>query len=164
MSNQDIDILSQIDNIDLSTVETARPHLASGVYEFTVQKMELVDQKAPKTGKNLNIQLGLVEPAQSVPNEKGETKLLNAGFPVFDLISLTKTFKENGDVNYDPLPRLAKFREAVLGSKDGKFMPIEQYIGQRVMVKVNYSATNVDKKTGQDYGPKTSVSDYVKRK
>jgi len=161
---QDIDILSQIDNIDLSTVETARPFLPSGIYEFVVQKMELVDQKSPKTGKNLSIQLGLVEPAQSVPNDKGETQLLNPGFPVFDLISLTATFNDDGSKKYDPLPRLAKFREAVLGDKSGKFMPLEQYIGQRVMVKVNYSATNVDRKTGQDYGPKTTVSDYVKRK
>ena len=160
--SQDIDILSQIDNIDLASVETARPNLPTGLYRFKVAKLELVDQKAPKTGKNLSIQLGLVEPQQSVPNSKGESQVLNVGFPVFDLISLTKTFKENGEVNYDPLPRLAKFREAVLGDKSGKFMPLEQYLGREVIVKVRYSETNIDKKTGQDYGPKTSVNDYVR--
>lgn len=159
---QDVDILSQIDNIDLSTVETARPNLPSGVYLMTVKKVELQDQKAPKTGKNLSIQLGLVEPATSVPNHKGETQTLQPGFPVFDLISMTKTFRENGEVKYDPLPRLAKFREAVLGSKDGKFMPLEQYLGQQVMVKVKFEADSKGK-DGESYGPKTSVQDYVRR-
>lgn len=162
MSN-DIDILTQIDNIDLSTVDTDRPQLPSGLYEMKVAKMELVDQKAPKTGKNLQIQLGLVEPALSVPNSKGEQQKLNPGFSVFDLISLTATFNEDGSKKYDPLPRLAKFREAVIGDKAGRFMPLEQYIGQTVMVKVAYSATNVDKRSGEDYGPKTSVKDYVRR-
>lgn len=162
MSN-DIDILAQIDNIDLSTVETARPNLPSGMYLMQVKEMKLVDQKAPKTGKNLSIQLGLVEPALAVPNEKGEQQKLNPGFPVFDTISLVQTFNPDGSVRYDPLPRLAKFREAVVGSKDGKFMPLEQYVGQQVMVKVSYTASNVDRKTGQDYGPKSSVQDYVRR-
>lgn len=159
---QDVDILSQIDSIDLASVETARPNLPSGVYLMQVKKMELVDQKAPKTGKNLSIQLGLVEPAQSVPNHKGESQVLQPGFVTFDLISLTKTFREDGSVKYDPLPRLAKLREAVLGSKDGKFMPLEQYVGQQVMVKVKYDADSKGK-DGESYGPKTSVQDYVRR-
>lgn len=159
---QDVDILSQIDNIDLASVETARPNLPSGVYRFRVTKMELVDQKAPKTGKNLSIQLGLTEPAQSVPNAKGETQLLNAGFPVFDLISLTKTFREDGSVKYDPLPRLAKFREAVMGSKDGKFLPVEQYIGMEVTARIRFEADSKGK-DGESYGPKTSVQDYVRQ-
>ena len=160
MSN-DADILSQIDNIDLSTVETARPFLPTGIYQMRVAKMELVDQKSPKTGKNLNIQLALVEPTNSQPNDKGETSRLNPGFPIFDLVSLTPTFNEDGSKKYDPLPRLARFREAVMGDKAGKFMPLEQYIGRTVTVKVQYSASNVDKRSGEDYGPKNSVRDYV---
>lgn len=155
MSN-DIDILSQLDSIDLNSVETARPNLPSGMFPVRVVKMELVDQKAPKTGKNLSIQLALVEPAQSVPNSKGETQMLQPGFPVFDLISLTKTFRDDGTVKYDPLPRLAKFREAVKGDKAGQFLPLEQYIGMTVMVRTKYS---VD----PEYGPRTNVQDYVRK-
>lgn len=162
MSN-DIDVFSQIDSIDLGSVDTSRPFLPNGVYEMTVQKIEVVDQKSPKTGKNLAIQLGLVEPAMSMPNDKGEQRQLNPGFPVFDTISLTKTFKEDGSPKYDPLPRLAKFRAAATGSQSGAFTPVEQYIGAKLLVKVSFSATNVDK-NGTDYGPKNSVQDYVLRK
>jgi len=160
--SQDIDILSQLDNIDLSSVATAAPLLPSGLYEMTVAEMAVVQQRAPKTGNNIKLKLTLANPAVDI-----DGKPVNPGFPVFDQISLTKTYKEDGSVSYDPMPRLAVFREAVLGDKSGSFGgPAEwasTYIGKTVMVKIAYDPDSKDK-AGKSWGPQSRVDRYVKKK
>lgn len=161
MSNESIDVFAQLDSIDLSSVETAKPMLSPGLYDVIVAKVETADVKPPKVGKLLKITLTLTQPAQSVPNDKGETQTINAGYPIFDQISLSKTFDESGQVKYDPLPALARFREATIGDKSGQFLPLEQYIGRQVKIQVAYDS-NSKGKDGQEFGPKNSIKRYVK--
>ena len=133
-----------LDNLDLSTVETGLPLLPEGLCEVTVTKIEAKANKAG-TGNNLNITLATTQPMKSV-----DGKDINVGFPLFDLISLTPTEK------YDPRPRLAEFKEGVTGSKAGAFNPLEQYIGLPVMVRLKIEKS-------EEYGNKNRIARYVKK-
>ena len=138
------DILSALDSIDLSSVETAMPILPAGLYQARVATMT-ADQNKAGTGHILNIKLQLTQPQQD-----GKGNPTNPNFPLFDRISLVATEK------YDPKPALARFMEGTLGHKNGKFMPLEQYIGQEVTVKV---AIEDD----AQYGRKNVVKGYIKK-
>jgi hypothetical protein len=156
---EDQDILNQLDSVDLSTVETSYPLLKTGVYPTTVASCQLEDQKAPKTGKNLVIKYTLTETAESVDGRQ-----VNPGFAIMERISLTKTFKDDGSPKYDPLPRLAQFREAIFGKAETGtgFMPLEQYIGQAITIRVKHDPHSKGR-DGTDYGPQSSVNGYVRK-
>ena len=144
------DILNELSTVDLNTVQTALPIVQKGVYEAIVAELKFDENKA-KTGQLLNIKLTLTTTAKA---EDG--KELNAGFPIFDRISAVRTFKDDGvTVKYDPLPRFAAFREGVTGSKAGAFMPIEQYIGRKVGIRL-------DVEDDAEFGRKNVVKRYVK--
>lgn len=136
--------LIDLDNMDLSTVQTGMPLIPEGLVELEVVKLELKPNKNG-TGQNLNITYHTTQPITSF-----EGKLLNPGFPVFDLISLTPTDK------YDPRQRLAEFKEAVTGSKVGAFNPLEQYLNCRVAVRVKIERND-------EYGNKNRIARYIKK-
>ena len=138
------DIMSDLDNLDLSTVKSGFPILPEGLVNVTVLEIKTEPNKAG-TGQNLKLKLGLVDPATDV-----DGKAVNPGFPIFDLISLTPTEK------YDPRPRLADFKEAALGTKAGPFNPIEQYLGVTLTVRLK-----IDR--NEQYGTKNVVARYVKK-
>lgn len=161
--SDDIDILNQLSNINLSSVQTSFPLLATGLYDLTVAEMKVEQQKAPKVGNNIKIKLTTQNPSVDI-----DGKQVNPGFPMFDTISLTKSFKEDGSINYDPAQKLAAFKEAVTGSKEGSFGApaewAELYVGKTVQARVTYSPTSVDKRTQKDYGPQSRIDRYVKQK
>ena len=145
------DVLNELNSLDLGTVQTALPILLAGVYEVLVAKLQFDENKA-KTGKLLNIELTMINPTK---DETG-TREVNPGFPLFDRISAVRTYKEDGTtVKYDPMPRFAQFREAVLGDKAGAFMPVEQYIGKKVAVRIKVEDDS-------EFGRKNVVARYVK--
>lgn len=129
---------------DLTSVESSFPILPAGAYEVTIREMKTEPNKAG-TGSNLKMKYSLNNPAVS-----REGKSVNAGYPVFDLISITKTEK------YDPMPRLAQFKEAATGNKIGGFAPIEQYIGCTMTVQLGVEES-------EQYGSKNTVKRYVKK-
>ena len=145
-----LDILNELSSVDLTTVQTALPILKKGTYEVVVAELSITENKA-KTGNLLNIKFTLVNPAQ---DENG--KEVHPGFPLFDRISLVRTFKEDGvTVKYDPLQNLKRFREAVTGDKGGVFMPLEQYNGKKLGVRV-------DVEDDATFGRKNSVDKYIR--
>jgi len=150
----DIDIMQQLSNTDLSTVQTALPTLADGLYEATVAEIK-TKPNSKGTGHNLEIKVTLNSSAPALVNDQPTT--VNPGFPVFDTISLVQTTDEAGAVKYDPLPKLAAFREACTGSKAGSFMPLEQYIGARIAIRTKIETD----KTGQ-YAPRARIMKYQK--
>jgi len=138
------DIMSALDTLDLSTVETGMPLLPEMLVALQVTEINLTPNKAG-TGHNLNIKFATTEPMTST-----EGKAINPGFPVFDLISLAPTEK------YDPKPKLAEFKEAATGSKTGPFNPIEQYIGAVVTVRLGIERSD-------EYGNKNRIKRYIKK-
>jgi hypothetical protein len=146
--------INDLQNLDLSTVPTALPVLVDGQYEATVADAK-VEPNSKGDGNNFNVKLTLNLPAKGViqtPNGLQETQL-NAGFPVFDTISMKETRKDDGSLKYDPRINLAKFQEGVLGTK-GAFFPLEQYIGRRVLIK-----TKIEKNA--EYGDRARVVKYT---
>jgi hypothetical protein len=142
--------MNELGTVDLSTVQTALPVLKAGTYEVLVAEASFSENKA-KTGQLLNIKLTLVNAAVSLTDVA-----VNPGFPIFDRISAVRTFKEDGvTVKYDPLPRFAAFREGVTGDKAGAFMPVEQYIGKKVAVRIK-----VD--DDPEFGQKNVVQKYIR--
>lgn len=142
------DIGSAVDplNMDLSNTETGFPVIVPGPYALRVGKMEVKPSKtAGKEGnKNLNIELQLTEPA-SLRDGKVVTKL-----SIYHTIALTQSEK------YDPKQNLARFKEAVTGSKDGAFAPFEQYYGQTVMC-------NVTIESSEQYGDQNRIKSFIKK-
>ena len=144
MSDNAIDILSE----DLSGVDTSTPLLAEGTYDVRVKEIKKVQAK-DGVNHNLKIQLALVDKARSVDGE-----LLNAGFPIFDQISLKVT------ENYDPRKNLRRFQEAA--GVNGPFEPLSQYQDKVLRVQVKVAPESKNKDTGETYPPKNQVKNYVK--
>jgi len=143
MSNE-IDITNSLDSMDLSSVTTGVPMLPEGLY--TVQVAELgTKANSKQTGSNLNIKLTLTEPANDINGNA-----VNPGFPIYDLISLVQTDR------YDPRARLAEFKEAVTGTKEGVFTPLEQYLGLTVTIRLG-----IERST--EFGDKNRIKRYVKK-
>lgn len=156
---EDQDILNELQSFDLSKVETSYPLLKTGTYAVRVATAQLEDQKAPKTGKNLVIKYTLTEATEAV-----DGRSVNPGFAITERISLTRTFKDDGSPKYDPMPRLAQFREAIFGKAEPgvQFMPLEQYFGQELHIRVKHEP-NSKGKDGTDYGPQSNVQGYVRK-
>jgi len=142
--SQEIDITNDLDSMDLSNVETGIPLLADGLYVLQVAELSTKANKKG-TGSNLNFKFVTTEPCVDI---KGNP--VNPGFPVYDLISLVKSEK------YDPIPKLAEFKEAVTGSKAGSFNPLEQYLGLTVTVKLKVERD-------AEYGDKNRIQRYIKK-
>lgn len=128
----DIDILNDMDNVDLSSVNTDFPLLPKGTYEFTVTEAQVVSSKNREGGKVFEVKAALNQQARSTLGRE-----INAGFPLTFRVGLTPTEKYTQQAIAE---NLAKFQEAVLGNK-GRFMPMEQYIGKTFKANIGIDKT-----------------------
>lgn len=150
MSDQ-IDSLSDLQNVDLSGVDTSFPVIAPGAYRFKVADVQVVPNKN-KDGNNFVVKLTLDQLVMSVPDAGGAAREISPGFPLTHLISMKPTEKyDQSAINRN----LAGFQEAVLGRK-GSLLPLTQYVGLDVtcQVKVEESA---------EFGKQNRVSRFVKK-
>jgi hypothetical protein len=151
-----LDILNDNTAVDLTTVRTAMPVLKPATHSAVIKKVSL-DENKNRTGYNLNLEYTLVNQAES-----DDDKILNPGFVVFDLISLVKTFKEDGSVAYNPVEKLVAIIEAVTGEKTGTMTPkemvllIQSFVGRSIVFR-----TVIDNKN-PEFGTKTRIARYIK--
>lgn len=155
MSQQGLDILNDTQAVDLSTVRTAMPILKPALHAGVLAAVQ-VEPNKKGTGSNMSIELTLVNGAETTLGTP-----VNPGFKCFDLISLVKTFKESGDVSYDPMTKLVALFEALGNSKTQAMSPraVVDTIVNSVGQKVNFR-TKVE--NDPTYGEKTRVDRYVK--
>lgn len=151
-----LDILNDNTAVDLSTVRTSLPILAAGMYVVTL-KAASVDANKKGTGSNLSLEVTLTNPAL---DDQG--KEVAPGFPLFDTVSLVRTFKPDGTtISYDPVKRLVELLEAFGVEKAGSMTPrdmlalIQSFIGQQTAVR-----TKIEK--SDEYGDKTRIQRYSK--
>jgi len=144
---ESVDLLQHLNDIDLTTVDRSRPLIKNGtVATFVIEKMEVRDAK--KEGNhNLNIELRMVTP--EVPAEGDDGKTINAGYKVFDLVSLAKTDK------YNPAEKLADIQLAVFGEQRKGFK-IEEYLNQEVTLTIKVEQSG-------DYPAQNRVSRWRKK-
>jgi hypothetical protein len=145
----EVDSLQQLLGSDLSGVSTAMPVLEPNTYDFTIAKMEVVDNKA-KNGKVLVISLTLATGAKAF--ETG--KVINPGFPLITRMGLAETEKYTAE---DIQRNLATLKEAILGDKSGSFLPLEQYYGKTVTARTKVESS-------ADYGNQTVIARFIKKK
>jgi hypothetical protein len=138
--------IGDLDNLDLTGVDTRRPLIKGGsVLELVVKKFEKKRNKK-NTGDNLNITLALSTPAETVDGAG-----VQQGFELYDLISLVPT------PDYDPRQKLAIFKEAVLGHHEGAFN-ISELLNRTVVARVDVEEE--DAKEG--YPAKNKIGKYFK--
>lgn len=151
-----LDILNDNTAVDLSTVRTSLPILAKGMYIVSLKAADVGANKK-LTGSNLSIEVLLVN---SGLDDQG--KEVQPGFPLFDTISLVRTFKPDGTtVSYDPVKRLVELLEAFGVEKAGTMTPrdmitlLQTFLGQQCAVR-----TSIE--TSDEYGSKTRIQRYSK--
>jgi hypothetical protein len=153
MSDTDnIDILNDLENTDLSDVSTDRQLLPKGTFEFVVQSVK-IEPNSKNTGMLVNIVLATTQEYESEPDNSGQTHIMPAGSVVFDTISLVQTEKWTKD---KILAMCKSFREAVTGDGSGPFSPPEQYEGEYVMA-------NIKIERSEEYGDRNRVARYIKQ-
>lgn len=164
----DLDILNQINDTDLSKVETSYPILAAGVVSATITEIELkaIENKEGQSNPWAIVKYTLAQPWKTQPLADAPSRDVSPGFAITERISL-KPWEDpkTGEVKNFGITRLAMLREAVFGkaAPGTKFNP-EELLGQPITLKLKFDPAPKNKKTGEVYGPATEVDGYVKRK
>jgi len=171
----DIDILQQMDNIDLSKVETSFPLLASGIVQANIVDAKFVQEDSKKRqGQKTNhlfVEYTLAQPWKTSGHD-GPVKTINPGDrgSKFSERIYFGTFideKDGGKEKPYGLDRILKLREAIYGKADEsvKFSSIPPtLIGQTVTVNLKFEPAPVNSETKEVMGPRTSVAGYVKKR
>lgn len=166
--SSELDILNQLQNIDLSTVETSFPLLASGLLTAQIQECEMkrdTDKKGDDAKPYLWVKYALTQPWQTVAHDGADSKPVNVGFPISERIYVGQyADKKTGEMKWYGLDRIARLREAVFGKAPAgtKVVPAE-LLGQPITLRLRFDPAPRNDKTGQVYGPQTVVDGYVKK-
>lgn len=166
------DILSQLNEVDLSKVETSFPMLATGIVGFVITKSLFVSEDSKKKPGEKNVYADLeysLEAAwKTQPHEGVSSKPINPGdrgSKTSERIYIGKYIdKKDGSEKWYGLDRLAKLREAVFGkaAEGARFQP-EELIGQSVLLNLKFNPAPINKDTGEVYGPRTEITGYVRK-
>lgn len=165
----DIDIMTAMDNIDLSKVETSFPILDSGIVTVQITKCEYSrDEKKGADAKPFClVEMQLTTPWRTTPHN-GPSKPINPGdrgskFTERIYVGQYED-KKTGELKWYGVDTLAKLRAAAFGpaAPGVKFNPAEM-LGQTISVRLKFEAEPKGK-DGTVYGPRTSVSDYLAKK
>lgn len=165
------EIMSMLTDVDLSKVETSFPILASGLTQVNIAKCELrrdVDKKGDEAKPYFYIEYALANPWKTVAQNGEPSKVINPGdrgSSFNERIYVGKyTDKKDGTEKVYGLDRLAKLREAAFGKapEGQRFIPMEM-IGQTITIDLIYEPAPKNKDTGEVYGPRTSVKNYIKK-
>ena len=154
--SSELDIMSKLDSVDLSTVQTDFPLLKSGIVTAQIVTVEPDNVKGCVV-----IKYTLTQDWSDV-----EGKAVKPGFPFSEFIYLQDwEDPKTGEVKNFGVQRLAQLREAIYGkAAPGTKLALSELAGQTVTVRLNYNPAPTNKKTGEVYGPQTSVVGYVKAK
>ena len=141
-------IWDELSNTDLNAIDTSRPILAPGTYEFLVKDIRKDESK--KGTPCLALQLSLQTEAQTVD---GKT-LAPGSVIIFHKLWLVVTPK------YDYKKDLAVMLESIIGSR--LWDPtLEAYKGQTIV-----AVTGIEQSTGEDgqeYPPREVIKRFMKK-
>lgn len=167
----ELDIMSQLDSVDLSKVETSFPLLASGLVTVQVTACEFKRDTEKKADAKpyMLVELSLVAPWKTVARDGEASKEVNPGdrgSKITDRIYFGDyEDKKTGEMKKYGYDRMATLREAAFGKaqEGAKFSAIPQeMLGQTITAELKFEAAPVNKDTKEVYGPRTSVARYVK--
>lgn len=164
------DILSQVNAIDLSKVETGFPILDSGLVQATILKCEMrrdTEKKGDAAKPYCYVEFALSSPHKTVAHE-GPSKVINPGdrgSTFNERIYVGKyTDKQSGEEKWYGIDRLAKLREAAIGkAAPGTNFNPQELISLPITLRLKFDPAPKNKDTGEVYGPRTNVDAYVKK-
>src|SRR6187402_298023 len=165
------DILNQLNDVDLSKVETSFPLLAPGIVPLTIGKVELrrdVEKKGMDAKPYYFVEYSLAQPWKTIAFDGVESKPVNPGdrgATFNERIYIGKyNDKNTGEEKWYGLDTIAKLREAALGkaAEGTKFISAE-LIGQQIMARLQFEPAPRNKDTGETYGPRSSIAAYIKK-
>lgn len=166
----DIDVLNEIQNLDLSTVETEFPLLASGVVAAQVQECEFKrdEDKGADAKPYLWVKYAITQPWKTVAHEGLTVKQLNPGdrgMTISQRIYIGQYDKKDGSGKaWYGLDTVAKLRESAFGKAPaGTRLNPSEMLGQSVLLVLKFDPAPKNSKTGEVYGPRTEVSGFVRK-
>lgn len=167
-----IDILQQIDNVDLSTVETSFPLLATGNVLANIIKAEFrrdTERKGDSAKPYIYIEYSLAQPWKTVARDGNTSKVVNPsdrGSVFNERIYVGQYIdKKTGETKWYGIDHYAQLREAIFGkATPGVKINPPELIGQTVTTKLLFESMTKNKNTGETYGPRTSVVGYIRKK
>lgn len=160
-----------INSIDLSTVETDFPLLDSGVVTAQIQSCSFERDTAKKgdaAKPYLTVKYALTQPHKTTGHEGMTVKTINPGERGSTLSENiyygNYEDKKTGEIKKYGIDRIAKLREAVFGKAEtgARFVPAEM-LGQAITLRLKFDPRPTNKATGEVYGPRTEVADYVRK-
>lgn len=164
--------MQQMDNIDLAKVETDFPILATGVVQVQIQDCEFrrdTEKKGPDAKPYCYISYNLTQPWKTQSIDGSVVKEIQPGArgsTINERVYVgTYEDKKTHEEKWYGVDRLALLRECVFGKAQPgtKFNPAELK-GQSVTIKLLFEPRPTNEKTGEVYGPRTSVATYIRRK
>lgn len=164
----DADILNQINNIDLSTVETEYPLLKSGMVSVQVQTCEWQTETSKKTGKDntyLNLKVVTTQPWETVAHEGRAVRTISPGFPITHRIYVGSYVDDkDGSPKQYGVTQVAQLREAAFGkAQSGARFNAPEMLGQNIVVVLKFEPNPKDK-DGNTFGPRTSIDRFVAKR
>lgn len=165
--SDELKAMEDLNNLDLSTVETDFPLLDSGIVSLQVQECEIKkDEEKADAYPYVHIKVALTAPHRTTgaagrtvktvsPGDRGSTLTHRIYFG-----TSYKKKEEGTKFGYDAI---AKFRESVFGkAKPGdRFNPAEM-LGQDLTARLAFEESPSDK-NGKTYSPRTSIADFVRK-
>lgn len=166
------EVMAQIDNIDLSKVETAFPLLASGAVKTTIIACEWrrdTEKKGDEAKPYIYVEYDLAQPWKTAIRDGIPSKAVNPGDrgSKFNERIYVGTYedKKTGEMKWYGIERYAQLREAALGrAPEGSKINPPELIGQSVTTNLKFEPAPVNKDTKEVMGPRTTVIGYVRKK
>lgn len=164
--SDELNIDALLANVDLATVETSFPILKGGVVQFQITEITNTPAESSDKKPYVAIKYTLAQSWTTQPIDGAPAKDVAPGFPITERIYIFNwTDPKDGTVKNFGLTRLAMLREAVLGKATaGTRFNSAELLGQSVMLKLKFDPAPKNAKTGETYGPQTSVDGYVRKK
>lgn len=161
--SSELDIMEQLNSVDLSKVETSYPILKAGVVQAQIVEVSAVPAEGDKKAY-VNVKYTLAQPWESQPLD-GPSKPINPGFPISERVYINDwTDPKTGEVKNFGRVRLLQLREAVLGPiQPGEKLDFNALRGQSITLRLAFDPAPKNSKTGETYGPQTTVAGYVKK-
>lgn len=162
--------MTDINDIDLSTIETDFPLLDSGIAPAQITECEIKTEEGKKTGKPqsyLHVKYNLTAGHKTTAHEGRIVKTINPGergSSITERIYYGVSYKKSDEGKAYGYDRIAKLREAVFGkATPGTKFAAAEMLGQNISLRLLFEPSPRNSDTGEVYGPRTSVADYIRK-
>lgn len=168
--SEELDVMQMMDSIDLSKVETEFPIPAGGIVTAQIQDCEFrkdTEKKGPDAKPYLYVSYNFTQPWKTQGLDGAPSKEIlpgGRGSTINERVYVGYyEDKKTGEQKTYGTDRLALLRECVLGkAAPGTKFNANELKGMPVTLKLAFEPAPRNDKTGEVYGPRTSVTGYVR--